>query len=92
MPKLSLFKHKPFMRRTTANRIRRRAAKNAKGRKYLKLFRQPKAGGASLVVPLKCGYQYVVSGTGSAQIPIDQEVGLQYMLNPDWYNRYPPRS
>ncbi len=87
MPKLSQFKHKPFMRRTRANRMRR---KNAVGRKYLKLFRQPKAGGQSLVVPLKCGYQYTVQGTGAASIPIDQEVGLQYMINPGWYNRYAP--
>lgn len=63
--------------------------------KKMKLFRAPKAGGGSLVVPLKCGYQYTVQGVGSGSgtatsVPIDQEVGLQYMLNPDWFNRYHP--
>lgn len=60
-----------------------------------KLFRAPKAGGRSLTIPLKCGYQYTVTGTGSApgsaaSVAIDQEVGLQFMLNPDWFNRYHP--
>lgn len=87
MPKLSQFKHKPFMRRTLANRQRRRAAA---ARKNFKLFKAPRAGGQSLVVPLKCGYQYTVAGSGSASVPIDQEVGLQYMINPGWYNRYSP--
>lgn len=44
-----------------------------------------------MIVPLKCGYQYTVQGNGTTpNIPIDQEVGLQYMLNPTWFNRYHP--
>ncbi len=97
----------PFMGRTLANRRRRALAKAAttlqrayRKRRYYKrgrnrLFRKPRAGGASLIVPLKCGYQYQVAGVGSGSgtatsIPIDQEVSLQYMLNPDWFNRYHP--
>ena len=67
-------------------------ARRRRGRiaRKMKLFRAPKAGGNQLVVPLKCGYQYVVVGSTAASIPIDQEVGLQYMINPGWFNRYHP--
>ncbi len=61
-----------------------------RGMRKAKLFRAPRAGGASMVIPLKCGYQYTVTGDGSAKVNIDQEVGLQYMVNPDWFNRYHP--
>lgn len=54
------------------------------------VFQKPRAGGKSLAIPFKCGYQYTVNGSGTTSVPIDQEVGLQYMLNPDWFNRYSP--
>lgn len=85
MPKLSQFTKAPapFMRRTRANRLRRAKAR----RKGYRLFRKPQAGGQSLVIPLKCGYQYTVTGSGTTSVPIDQDIGLQYMLS-DWYTRY----
>lgn len=64
-------------------KARSRARRNAP-------FQAPKPGGRSLAIPMKCGYQYQIVGTGAASAPIDQEVGLQYMLNPDWFNRYHP--
>lgn len=72
-------------RRRGAGRVPR-----AKRRKLAKLFRPPRPGGASLVMPLKCGYRYVLSGASAPAIAIDQEVGLQYMINPGWFNRYSP--
>lgn len=66
------------------------AKRNIRAHRNARLFRAPRAGGASLAIPFKCGYQYVVNGSGTSSVPIDQEVGLQYMLNPDWYNRYSP--
>lgn len=96
MPKLSLFKPQ-FMGRTLANR-RRRAAQAVqrayRRHRYRKggrgLYRKPRSGGGAAIIPLKCGYQYQLVGTGASSIPLDQEVGLQYMLNPDWFNRYSP--
>lgn len=69
--------------------IRRQRAARVRARK-MRMFRAPRAGGQSLVIPLKCGYQYTVAGSGTTSVPIDQEVGLQYMQNPGWYNRYAP--
>lgn len=92
MPKLSLFKPQ-FMGRTRANRMRRAARTIQRAYRYrrkARLFKRPIPGGRSLEIPLKCGYQYTVQGSGASHIPIDQEVGLQYMLNPDWFNRYHP--
>lgn len=88
MPKLSLFTKAPapFMRRTRANRMRRRAATRFRGRKA-RMFRAPKAGGRALIVPLKCGYQYTLTGTGSAIVPLDSTVGLE-SLPPAWFTRY----
>ncbi len=80
-------KYKKTNTRAQNRAIRRR---RVKARRNARLFRAPKAGGQSLVIPLKCGYQYTVVGTGAASVSIDQEVGLQYMLNPDWFNRYHP--
>jgi hypothetical protein len=94
MPKLSLFKPQ-FMGRTLANRRRRAAGVIQRayraGRRYKKgLYRQPKAGGRATIVPLKFGYQYTVQGSSSSSVPIDQEIGLQYMANPDFFNRWYP--
>lgn len=56
-----------------------------------RIARVPTAGGASLIMPLKCGYQYTLTPSGTTtRVDLDQEVGLQYMLNPDWFNRYHP--
>ncbi len=72
-------------------RIRRGYRAQKKG----KLFQKPTAGGKSLIMPLKCGYQYTKEGIGSGSgtagnVPIDQEISLDKMLNPDWFNRYYP--
>lgn len=74
----------------TYRKTKRSGKRYRRERGKMKLFRAPKPGGRSLVVPLKCAYRYVVAGTGTASVPIDQDVGLQYMINPDWYNRYSP--
>lgn len=65
-------------------------SRKSKAAKKMKMFRAPKAGGGSLIIPLKCGYQYEVVGTGSSFVPLDANVGLEFMPNPDWYNRYNP--
>lgn len=80
---------------TIDRRYKHQRGKNGKGKgknRKAYLFRAPKAGGNELVVPLKCAYRYVVTGgtPASPKVAIDQEVGLQYMLNPDWFNRYSP--
>ncbi len=91
MPKLSLFKP-VFMRRTLANRQRRRAAtviqrtyRRKRGR--ARTFRRPRAGGGPMIVPLKCGYQYTLIGTGAAVLPLDSTVGLE-SLPAAWFARY----
>lgn len=55
-----------------------------------KLFRAPRAGGQQMVIPLKCGYQYKLVGTGAASLNLDQDVGLQHMITPGWFDRYHP--
>lgn len=94
-----------FMRRTTARRKARALAKavssiqtsfrRRRRRRGARLFRRPRAGGASLIIPLKCGYQYTVSGTGSgsgtaSSVQVDAPITLANMPNPDWFNRYHP--
>lgn len=83
------------MKKVKLTAAQKRVVKRYKRNRKAKLFKAPKAGGRSLVIPLKCGYQYSVQGTGSGSgtatsVPIDQEVGLMNMLNPDWFNRYHP--
>lgn len=90
MPKLSLFKP-VFMRRTISNRRRRAAGRIQRAwrgrRGKARLFKAPRAGGGPLTIPLKCGYQYVKTGTGTAFVPLDREVGLE-SLPPAWFTRY----
>lgn len=91
MPKLSLFKP-TFMRRTLANRRRRAASRiqsawRGRRRRGFHLFRKPHAGGQQLAIPLKCGYQYRLTGADTTTIAIDQDIGLQYMVS-EWYTRY----
>ncbi len=45
-------------------------------RRKARLFRQPKPGGRSLIVPIKVGYTYDVIGTGAASLDFRQDVGL----------------
>lgn len=81
------------MQRTRANRLRRAAVAvqrrwRARRRNRIPgLFRKPRAGGAALAIPLKCGYQYTLQGADTTAVALDQDVGLQYMLS-DWYTRY----
>lgn len=85
MPRVSRRAPRPRRRRRTTTAAKRRAP--ARNRRF-RLFRKPRAGGGPLVLPLKCGYQYTVTGTGSSpKVDIDQDVGLQYMLS-TWYTRY----
>lgn len=74
-------------RRKFATKIQR--AWRARRARRNRVARVPRAGGAALIMPLKCGYQYTITPSGTTtHVDIDQEVGLQYMLNPSWYNRY----
>jgi len=50
----------------------RKRRKNRKAR----LFRVPRPGGASLIVPIKVGYTYDVIGTGASSLDFRQDVGL----------------
>lgn len=92
MPKLSLFKP-VFMRRTLANRARRRKGRERNPRRGrgrgARLFRQPRAGGAQLMIPMKVGYSYDVIGGGTASLDFDQDLGL-HRAPADWFNRYEP--
>ncbi len=73
-----------------AAKVLQRAFRKRRARKA-RVARVPRAGGASLIMPLKCGYQYTITPSGTTtHVDIDQEVGLQYMLNPGWFNRYHP--
>lgn len=53
-------------------------------------FRRAKSGGAPIIVPLKCAYQTVLSGTVSPALNIDLNATLASMPNPDWFSRYYP--
>ena len=74
----------------TIQRAVRASQRRARARRSKAPFQAPRPGGRALAIPMKCGYQYTVQGSSTTSVPIDQEVGLQYMLNPDWYNRYHP--
>ena len=69
-------------KRAVVRRFRARRGKS-------KLFRQPRPGGASLIVPIKVGYTYDVVGTGAAVVNFDSDIGLQF-APADWFNRYEP--
>lgn len=90
MPKLSLFRPQ-FMGRTLANRQRRaaRVLQRAWRRRPRKgrLFRKARAGGGPMIVPLRCGYQYQLIGSGSSVVPLDAQVGLAD-LPAAWFARY----
>jgi hypothetical protein len=75
-----------------AYRARKSKAINRGGRKgkIRGLFTAPRAGGRQLAIPMKCGYQYTLVGTGASSVPLDQDISLQYMLNPSWFTRYAP--
>ncbi len=47
------------------------------------------AGGTAMIVPIKCGYQYTLTGTGAAFVALDPPTGegLQN-LPPAWFTRY----
>ncbi len=68
----------------TIQRVYRRRRRGAR------LFRRPRAGGRALVVPLKCGYQYVLAGTGTSSVPLDNDVSLANMPS-TWFTRYGPQ-
>ncbi len=89
MPKLSLFTKAPapFMRRTRANRARRRARRERNP--YSKKMTISKSPKAPLVIPLKCGYSYDVTGTGAASLDFRDSIGF-HRMPADWLNRYQP--
>lgn len=64
-----------------AFRARRRAKRTG--------YKKPIAGGRSLVLPMKVGYQYDVTGTGAAFLNFDADVGL-HLAPPAWFTRYEP--
>ncbi len=77
----------PYRAKKAVTRIQR--AWRARRARRARIARLPRAGGRAFVMPLKCGYQYTITPSGTSNhVDIDQEVGLQYMLNPAWYNRY----
>lgn len=91
MPKLSLFKPR-FMQRTRANRERRAAStiqRKWRGRRRPTGFRKPVPGGSGLVVPIKVGYNYQITGTGASFVNFDSDLGLQF-APPAWFTRYEP--
>lgn len=77
------------LRARRAARTIQRTFRRRRGRRS-RLFRKPRAGGQALVVPLKCGYQYSLVGTGASQIQLDQEVSLSNMPA-TWFARYGPQ-
>ncbi len=60
-----------------------------KKQKGSKLFRQPRAGGRSLICPMKVGYTYDVIGTGAAFVNFDSDIGL-HLAPAAWFTRYEP--
>ncbi len=93
MPKLSQFKptlprHTAYLRRRGAARLIQRAFRARRARRG-RLFRAPRAGGASLIVPMKVGYTYDVVGTGAAFVDFDQDVGL-HRAPADFLTRFEP--
>lgn len=87
MPKLSLFKHRGVRARrgahTAAKKIQQAWRRRRGG------YRKPKPGGRQLVLPLKTGYTYAVTGTGHSYVNFDADVGLQ-LCPPEWFTRYHP--
>ena len=67
--------------------LRIQSAWRGRRRRGFHLFRKPHAGGQQLAIPLKCGYQYRLTGADTTTIAIDQDIGLQYMVS-EWYTRY----
>lgn len=65
----------------------RRTRKSRRGRS--RLFRQPRPGGSSLVIPMRVGYSYDILGTGAAAVNFDSTIGLNF-APADWFNRYNP--
>lgn len=76
------------MRRTRANRLRRRAVRARRSRRN-GIARLPRPGGGNLVVPLKVGYSYDKIGTGAAFLDFDADIGLQF-APAAWFLRYEP--
>lgn len=75
---------------TRARAAKRRAmGRRVRARRAARLFRAPRPGGRSLIMPIKVGYQYDIIGTGAAAVNFDADVGLQN-APADWFNRYNP--
>ncbi len=55
-------------------------------KKGLSIYKSPRG---PLTIPLKCGYEYTVPGTGAASLDFTQIVGFQQMPAA-WFNRYQP--
>ncbi len=53
------------------------------------IFRKARPGGRSLVIPIKTGYQYDITGTGASFLNFDSDVGL-HLCPPDFFSRYEP--
>ncbi len=73
----------------SATRIQRAFRKHRARRAGKKLFRAPRAGGRSLVIPIKVGYTYDVLGTGAAVVNFDSDIGL-HLAPPAFFTRYQP--
>ncbi len=69
-------------------RMRRKAPRGRKAR----LFRAPRAGGAPLVIPLKCGYAGEVVGSGNSFVNFDlTNIPIGFPSMPAaWFTRYQP--
>lgn len=70
-------------------RMGKRPPRGQRYRKKAKLFRAPRAGGRSLIIPMKIGYQFDLIGTGAAFLNFDTTVGLDN-APPAWFTRYEP--
>lgn len=68
-----------------ANRRRNRGTRR-KGRKGVVLYKSPRN---PLAIPLKCGYDYAVIGTGAASLDFDDTLGF-HRMPAAWFNRYQP--
>lgn len=81
--------------RAVVRHIRRHHGRRSRGRERnpragrTPLFRQPRAGGRQLVIPMKVGYSYDVIGTGAAFLNFDEDVGM-HLAPPAWFTRYEP--
>ncbi len=75
-------------RRTRALRVNagfRRQPRRRRGR-TLAIYKNPRA---PLTIPLKCGYDYAVVGTGAASLDFDDTLGF-HRMPAAWFNRYQP--